>query len=116
MFPADGLRYQPVPGVRRYLEGYVGVLAGPWNGQPEFTVDAVAAAATAAFLDEMATYVGGHWRTVGFDGHMLTGARPPSLGGGVRQTRPVDGRYRIGWGLPWHRVDPDRCDRIIAWP
>src|SRR6266511_4162450 len=25
-----------------------------------------------------------------FDGHVLTVARPPSLGGGVRQTRPVD--------------------------
>ena len=57
MFPADGLRYQPVPGVRRYLEGYVGVLAGPWNGQPEFTVDAVAAAATAAFLEDRKSVV-----------------------------------------------------------
>ncbi len=37
-------------------------------------------------------YVGGHWRTVGSNGHVLTVARPPSPGGGVHQTRPVDGR------------------------
>ena len=54
------------------------------------------------------------WRTVTFDGRTLTVTRPPSLGGGVHLIEPVDGRYLVGWGLAWHRVDPARCDRLAG--
>jgi len=114
VFSAEWLRYEPVPGHSRFYEGYRAILAGWCNGQPEFIVDAVAAAALAATFAAMADYVGADWRTVGFDGRTLTITRPPSLGGGIHPIEAVDGRYRIGWGLPWHRVDVNRCDRVVG--
>lgn len=113
VFTADWLR-QAIRDEERYLEGYAGVLVGWCNGNPEFTVDTAAAAALAATFDAMADYVAGDWRTVAFDGHILTVARPRSLGGGVHQIPPVGGRYLIGWGLPWQPVDPARCDRVVG--
>ncbi len=114
VFTGRWLRYRPAPGHVRFYEGYVGVLAGWWNGEPEFTVDATAAAALAATLQETANYIAENWRTVAFDGHILTVARPRSLGGGVHVIEPAGGRYLVGWGLAWHTVDPARCDRIAG--
>lgn len=37
-----------------------------------------------------------------------------SLGGGVTSLRPLAGRCRIGWGLPWYPVDASLCDRVVA--
>ena len=111
VFSAEWTRYDQAPGQHRFYEGYRGVMAGWRNGQPEFTIDAVAAAALAATV---ADYVGGDCPTVNFDGHTLTVTCPPSLGGGVHQIAPINGRYRIGWGLPWHHVDAARCDRVAG--
>ncbi len=58
VFSAEWLRYEPVPGHSRFYEGYRAILAGWCNGQPEFIVDAVAAAALAATFAAMADYVG----------------------------------------------------------
>jgi hypothetical protein len=104
VFSAEWMRYEDLSGQRhRFYEGYRGVMAGWCNGRPEFTIDAVAAAALAATL---ADHVGGDCPTVSFDGHTLT------VGG--HQVAPISGRYRIGWGLPWHHVDAAHCDRIAG--
>ncbi len=116
VFSGPWLRYEPAPGVHRYHQGYVATVAGWWNGAYELTLDAEAVTALADTLDAMADYVGGDWRSVDFDGHTLTVARPLSLGGGVHRVRPVEGRYRIGWGLPWLPVDLRRCDRVFGKP
>jgi hypothetical protein len=68
----------------------------------------------AATFDAIADYVGADRRSVGFDGRTLTITRPPSLGGGIHPIEAVDGRYRIGWGLPRHRVDASHCDRVAG--
>jgi hypothetical protein len=114
VFSGEWLRYRPAPDYSRFYEGYLGVLAGWWNGEPEFTVDATAAAALAATWQETANYIAENWRTVAFDGHTLTITRPRSLGGGVQVIEPAGGRYLVGWGLAWHRVDPARCDRVVG--
>ena len=59
VFSGQWLRYRPAPDYSRFYEGYAGVLAGWHNGEPEFTVDAAAAAALAVTFEQMATYVGG---------------------------------------------------------
>jgi hypothetical protein len=114
VFSGEWLRFHPTPGHSRFVEGYVGVLAGWCNGEPEFTVDPTAAAALAATFDASADYVAGCWRTVAFDGRVLTVKRPRSLGGGIHVIEPVSGRYLVGWNLAWHRVDPARCDRVLG--
>jgi hypothetical protein len=68
----------------------------------------------AATWQETANYIAENWRTVAFDGHALTVARPQSLGGGVQVIEPAAGRYLVGWGLAWHRVDPAHCDRVVG--
>ncbi|TDC27782.1 hypothetical protein E1211_28865 [Micromonospora sp. 15K316] len=114
VFSGPWLRYEPVPGVHRYHHGYVGTVTGFWNGAYEIAVDTDAVAALAETFHAMADYVGGDWRTVDFDGRFLTVARPLSLGGGVHRVTPDDGRYRIGWGLPWQPVDLRRCDQVFG--
>ncbi|MFI7437852.1 hypothetical protein [Micromonospora haikouensis] len=116
VFSGRWLRYEPVPGFHRYYEGYRGTVIGWWNGTCEFTLDHEAVTALVQTFAAMANHVGGDWRTVDFDGHVLTIARPVSLGGGVHLAHPVESRYRIGWGLPWRPVDPSRCDRIFGQP
>ncbi|WKU03420.1 hypothetical protein [Micromonospora sp. HUAS LYJ1] len=114
VFSGPWLRYQSAAGVERYLQGYVGVVLGWWNGAVEFSVDAAALRALTASFDGMAEYVGGDWRSVDYEHGVLTVARPLSLGGGVHRAEAVDGRYRIGWGLPWLAVDPRRCDSVAG--
>ncbi|WP_433388658.1 hypothetical protein [Micromonospora sp. KLBMP9576] len=114
VFSGPWLRYEPVHGSHRYYQGYTATVIGRWNGTFELSIDAQAVAALARTLDEMAEYVGGDWRTVNFDGRVLTIARPLSLGGGVHLVEPTAGRYRIGWGLSWLPVDPGRCDRVVG--
>ncbi|WBB78568.1 hypothetical protein O7606_20420 [Micromonospora sp. WMMD882] len=116
VFSGRWLRYEPVPGFHRYHEGYRATVVGWWNGACEFTLDRDAVTALAQMFTAMADHVGGDWRTVDFDGHILTIVRPASLGGGVHLAHPADGRYRIGWGLPWRPVDPHRCDRVFGQP
>ncbi|GIJ08423.1 hypothetical protein ACFFMR_29255 [Micromonospora andamanensis] len=114
VFSGPWLRYQPTAGAERYLQGYVAVVLGWWNGAVELSVDAAALRAVATAFEEMAEYVGRDWRTVDFDDRVLTVARPLSLGGGVHRVEANNGRYRIGWGLPWRAVDPRRCDAIAG--
>ncbi|MFI7650302.1 hypothetical protein ACIBTZ_30105 [Micromonospora sp. NPDC049460] len=114
VFSGPWLRYEPIPGSHRYYEGYTATLIGWWNGTCELSIDAKAVTALARMFTAMADYVGGDWRTIDFDGRILTVARPLSLGGGVHRVEPTGGRYRIGWGLPWLPVDPRRCDRIAG--
>ncbi|MBU8857760.1 MULTISPECIES: hypothetical protein [unclassified Micromonospora] len=114
VFSGPWLRYQPAPGVDRYVLGYVAVVLGWWNGAVELSVDGAALHAIAASFDGMAEYVGGDWRSVDLDDGVLTVSRPLSLGGGVHRVEAVDGRYRIGWGLPWLAVDPRRCDIVVG--
>ncbi|MEV6377659.1 hypothetical protein [Micromonospora musae] len=116
IFSGRWLRYEPVPGFHRYHEGYLATVTGWWNGSVELALDHEAVTALAQTFAAMATYVGGDWHTVDFDGHTLTVARPISLGGGVHLVEPTAGRYRIGWGLPWLPVDPRRCDRVFGQP
>lgn len=116
VFSGPWLRYSPTPGSHRYYEAYTATVIGWWNGAFELSIDAEAASALALSFSQMAEYVGGDWRTVDFDGHVLTVARPLSLGGGVHLIEPTGGRYRIGWGLPWLPVDPRRCDHITGRP
>jgi hypothetical protein len=116
VFSGRWLRYEPVPGFRRYYEGYRATVIGWWNGSCELALDRDAVAALVQTFTAMAGYVGGDWRTVAFDGHVLTVARPVSLGGGVHLAQPTNGRYRIGWGLPWRPVDPNRCDHVFGQP
>ncbi|WP_428962232.1 hypothetical protein [Micromonospora fluostatini] len=116
VFSGRWLRYEPVPGFHRYHEGYVATVIGWWNGAVEISLDHEAVTALTQTFDAMAPYVGGDWRTLSFDGQTLTVARPLSLGGGVHLVQPTDGRYRIGWGLPWLPADPGRCDRVFGQP
>jgi len=115
-FSGGWLRYLPDPDTHdpaRYLEGYRGHLQACWNGSAEFTVDRDAARAIVSMLNSMAE-VSGDWRTVAFDGEVLTVRAPWSLGSGVSLIRPLAGRYRIGWGLPWLPVDAAHCDRVVG--
>ncbi|MGC4885746.1 hypothetical protein [Micromonospora sp. DT227] len=114
MFSGPWLCYKNPAGVDRYLLGCIAVVLGWWNGAVELDVDAAALRAVAASFDDMAEYVGRDWRSVDLDAGVLTVARPLSLGGGVHQTQPIHGRYRIGWGLPWLAVDPRRCDTVAG--
>ncbi|MER7894286.1 hypothetical protein ABTX15_31215 [Micromonospora sp. NPDC094482] len=114
VFSGPWLRYAPIHGAHRYYEGYVATVLGWWNGVCELSIDAETASALAKTFTAMADYVGGDWRTVDFDGHVLTVARPPSLGGGVHRVEPANGRYRIGWGLPWLSVNPQNCDHVFG--
>jgi hypothetical protein len=117
VFSGDWLAYLPDRRNRddvRYYQGYRGVLHARWNGGAEFTVDAATAHAVVATFADTAEYVNSSWRTVAFDGNVLTVRNPWSLGGGVTSLRPQSGRYRIGWGLPWCPVDPARCDQVIG--
>ncbi|WP_433458400.1 hypothetical protein [Micromonospora sp. CA-248212] len=116
VFSGRWLRYEPVPGFHRYHEGYLATVSGWWNGSFELALDHEAVTALTQTFAAMATYVGGDWHTVGFDGHTLTIARPVSLGGGVHLVEPTGGRYRVGWGLPWLSVDPRRCDHVFGQP
>ncbi|MEU8332186.1 hypothetical protein AB0J14_35255 [Micromonospora arborensis] len=116
VFSGPWLRYQTSRQSHRYQEGYAATLIGWWNGVCELSIDADVARALAHTFAEMAETVGGDWRTVDFDGDVLTVARPLSLGGGVHLAQPTGGRYRIGWGLPWMPVDPRRCDRVVGHP
>ncbi|TQJ23750.1 hypothetical protein FBZ33_4063 [Micromonospora sp. A202] len=116
VFSGRWLRYEPVPGFHRYHEGYLATVAGWWNGSFELALDHEAVTALTQTFAAMASYVGGDWRTVGFDGHTLTIARPVSLGGDVHLVKPTGGRYRIGWGLPWLPVDSSRCDHVFGQP
>jgi hypothetical protein len=114
VFSGGWLRYRPAPGVDRFYQGYRGTLLGWWNGTPEFTIDAEAAAGLVRTFADMAAYVGGDWNTVTLDGEVLTVRRPESLGGGVHRIPPVDGRYRVGWGMAWHTVPAFRCDTVLG--
>jgi len=116
VFSGRWLRYEPVPGFDRYHEGYRATVLGWWNGAFELSLDHEATTALAQTFNAMADYVGGDWRTIDFDGHILTIARPQSVGGGLHRAGPTDGRYRIGWGLPWLPVDLNRCDRVFGHP
>jgi hypothetical protein len=117
LFTGPWLAYHSIPGhpaSTRYLECYTGTLLGWWNGFAEFSADRQVTRAIVTAFDALATFESGSWRTLAWDSDALLLHLPRSLGGGVHRITPLDGTYRIGWGMPWHEADPAACDRTAG--
>jgi hypothetical protein len=116
LFTGPWLAYHTVGGdpASTRLECYPGILLGWWNGFAEFSTDRQVTRAIVTAFDALATFESGSWRTLAWDSDALLLHLPRSLGSAVHRITPVDGTYRIGWGMPWHEAQPVDCDRTIG--